>query len=67
MLVTLHGRGGFQVSKPLETGTTQDAADGGSRDAEMGGDAAAGPALTAQNDDTGDDGLGCAARAAMRT
>ena len=57
MLVTLHGRSGFEVPEAVKTGTAQDTADGGSRDAEMGCDAAARPALAAPSNDTGDDGL----------
>ena len=47
-LVAPHRRGRLQIAQPAEPQPLQDAADGGRRDAELGGDRLAGPALPAQ-------------------
>ena len=63
VLVAANGGGGFEIAETVESGATEEAADGGRRYADGSGDAAARPTLSAQ----GDDGLRGAPRAMTGT
>ena len=65
-LVPPHRRGRFQIAQPTETQALQDAADGGRRDAELGGDRLAGPALPPQVPDPRHHRRRCRPAQAMR-
>ena len=57
--IAQYGRGGFQRLETVDAEAPEDAADGGGRHADSGGDALAGPTLAAQFDDALDHRPGC--------
>ena len=63
MFVAANGGSGFEITETVESGATEEAAEGGGRYCDRLGDAVAGPTLSAQGDDAVDDGLRGAARA----
>jgi len=65
MFVAADGRGGLEITDAVEALAAQDAADGGRREADELGDAAAGVTLPPQGDDAVDEVLGGAAWAVM--
>ena len=67
VLVAANGGGGVEIAETVESGATEEAADGGRRYADGSGDAAARPTLSAQGDDAVDDGLRGAPRAMTGT
>ena len=65
-LVAADRLGGFERLDAVEAEASQDTADGGRRDADLGSDLLAGEALAAQSLDLGDDGGRCRLAQAVR-